>query len=103
MNNAVMNSLYYRQFDRQPEDAGNAGPTLSIDANATGIFNDNTHTYTAAATDAMNYQSLADEAWASGSVDNNCPVFSIRVGCDPFDYGCLYRCLFGSLLSSFSS
>ena len=38
------------------KNAGNAGPTLSIGANATGIFNDNRDTYTAAATDAMNYQ-----------------------------------------------
>jgi hypothetical protein len=38
------------------KNAGNAGPTLSIGANATGIFNDNADTYTAAATDAMNYQ-----------------------------------------------
>ena len=38
------------------KNAGNAGPTLSIGANATGIFNDNTDTYTAAATGAMNYQ-----------------------------------------------
>ena len=28
------------------------------------------------------YLHLADQAWASGSVDNNCPVFSIKEGCD---------------------
>ena len=35
------------------KNTGNAGPTLSIGANATGIFNDNTDTYTAAATDRL--------------------------------------------------
>jgi phosphotransferase system glucose/maltose/N-acetylglucosamine-specific IIC component len=28
------------------------------------------------------YLHLAAQAWASGSVDNNCPVFSIKEGCD---------------------
>jgi hypothetical protein len=35
---------------------GNAGVALSIGADSTDIFKDNTDTYTAAATDAMNYQ-----------------------------------------------
>jgi hypothetical protein len=28
------------------------------------------------------YLNLIDQAWASGSFDNNCPVFSIKEGCD---------------------
>jgi hypothetical protein len=50
------------------EAAGNAGPTLSIGANATGIFTDNTHTYTAAATDAMNYQIVTGSTGTSISI-----------------------------------
>jgi hypothetical protein len=36
--------------------SGNAGPTVSITGSTTGIFNDNTNTYSAATTDAINYQ-----------------------------------------------
>lgn len=30
----------------------------------------------------FSYPHLIDQAWALGSVDNNCPIFSIKVGCD---------------------
>ena len=36
--------------------SGNAGPTVSITGSTTGIFNDNTDTYSAATTDAIDYQ-----------------------------------------------
>ncbi|MGA8083556.1 MAG: hypothetical protein WB988_17015, partial [Candidatus Nitrosopolaris sp.] len=36
--------------------SGNAGPTVSITGSTTGIFIDNTNTYSAATTDAINYQ-----------------------------------------------
>jgi hypothetical protein len=48
--------------------AGNTGVALSIDANTTGIFTDNTHTYTAAATDAMNYQIVTASTGTSISI-----------------------------------
>ncbi|HYV52054.1 MAG TPA: hypothetical protein VE971_02060, partial [Candidatus Eisenbacteria bacterium] len=54
--NVTSNSITGNSTVNLRKNAGNAGPTLSIGANATGIFNDNTDTYTAAATDAMNYQ-----------------------------------------------
>ena len=54
------------------KNAGNAGPTLSIGANAIGIFNDNTNTYTAAATDAMNYQIV------TGSTDTSISISFIE-------------------------
>ncbi|MGB6531624.1 MAG: hypothetical protein WBF33_26255, partial [Candidatus Nitrosopolaris sp.] len=41
---------------------------LSIGANTTGIFTDNTHTYTAAATDAMNYQIVTGSTGTSISI-----------------------------------
>jgi hypothetical protein len=50
------------------KNAGNAGPTLSIGANATGIFNDNADTYSAAATDAMNYQIVTGSTGTSLSI-----------------------------------
>ena len=50
------------------KNAGNAGPTLSIGANATGIFNDNTDTYTSAAADAMNYQIVTGSTGTSISI-----------------------------------
>jgi hypothetical protein len=56
------------QAVNQRKNAGNAGPTLSIGANATGIFTDNTDTYTAAATDAMNYQIVTGSTGTSISI-----------------------------------
>src|SRR5215467_11264704 len=47
---------------------GNTGVALSIGANTTGIFTDNTHTYTAAATDAMNYQIVTGSTGTSISI-----------------------------------
>ena len=47
------------QFDRHPEEEEGA--------NTTGIFDDSTDTYTAAATDAMNYQIV------TGSTGNATP------------------------------
>jgi hypothetical protein len=41
---------------------------MAISANATGIFNDNTDTYTAAATDAMNYQIVTGSTGTSISI-----------------------------------
>ena len=55
-------------YSRPPTRAGNAGPTLSIGVNAIGIFNDNTDTYTAAATDAMNYQIVTGSTGTSISI-----------------------------------
>jgi hypothetical protein len=45
-----------------------AGVALSIDGNTTSIFTDNTHTYTAAATDAMNYQIVTGSTGTSISI-----------------------------------
>jgi hypothetical protein len=50
------------------KNAGNTGVALSIGANATGIFNDNTDTYAAAATDAMNYQIVTGSTGTSISI-----------------------------------
>jgi hypothetical protein len=44
---------------------GNAGPTVSIAGSTTGIFNDNTDTYTAATTDTINYQVVTASAGTS--------------------------------------
>jgi hypothetical protein len=41
--------------------SGNAGPTVSITGSTTGIFNDNTDAYSAATTDAINYQVVRQE------------------------------------------
>jgi hypothetical protein len=41
---------------------------MAISANATGIFNDNTDTYTAASTDAMNYQIVTGSTGTSISI-----------------------------------
>jgi hypothetical protein len=53
--NVTSNSITGNSTVNLRKNTGNAGPALSIGANATGIFNDS-DTYTAAATDAMNYQ-----------------------------------------------
>jgi hypothetical protein len=45
--------------------SGNAGPTVSIIGSTTGIFTDNTDTYSAATTDAMNYQVVTASAGTS--------------------------------------
>jgi hypothetical protein len=67
--NVTSNSITGNSIVSLRKNAGNAGPTVSIGANATGIFNDNTDTYTAAATDAMNYQ----------IVTGSCPRTSISI------------------------
>jgi hypothetical protein len=54
--NVTSNSITGNSTVNLRKNAGNAGPTLLIGANSTGIFNDNSDTYTAAATDVMNYQ-----------------------------------------------
>jgi hypothetical protein len=48
--------------------SGNAGPAVSITGSTTGIFNDNTDTYSAATTDAMNYQVVTASAGTSMKV-----------------------------------
>jgi len=48
------------QFDRHPEEEEGA--------NTTGIFDDSTDTYTAAATDAMNYQIVTGSTGTSISL-----------------------------------
>ena len=60
--------IIYRVHDtvNLRKNAGNAGPTLSI--GASGIFNDNTDTYTAAATDAMSYQIVTGSTGTSISI-----------------------------------
>jgi hypothetical protein len=45
--------------------SGDEGPTVSITGSTTGIFNDNTNTYSAATTDAMNYQVVTASAGTS--------------------------------------
>ena len=66
--NVTANSITGNSTVNLRKNAGNAGPTLSIGANATGIFNDNTDTYTAAATDAMNYQIVTGSTGTSISL-----------------------------------
>jgi len=44
---------------------GDAGPTVSIIGSTTGIFNDNIDTYSAATTDAINYQVVTASAGTS--------------------------------------
>ena len=66
--NITSNSITGNSTINLRKNAGNAGPTLSIGANATGIFNDNTDTYTAAATDAMNYQIVTGSTGTSISI-----------------------------------
>ncbi|MGA8084211.1 MAG: hypothetical protein WB988_20345 [Candidatus Nitrosopolaris sp.] len=61
--NVTSNSITGNSIVSLRKNAGNAGPTVSIGANATGIFNDNTDTYTAAATDAMNYQIVTGSSY----------------------------------------
>jgi hypothetical protein len=66
--NITSNSITGNSTVNLRKNAGNAGPILSIGANATGIFNDNTDTYTAAATDAMNYQIVTGSTGTSISI-----------------------------------
>ena len=66
--NVTSNSITGNSTVNLRKNAGNAGPTLSIGANATGIFNDNTDTYTAATTDAMNYQIVTGSTGTSISI-----------------------------------
>jgi hypothetical protein len=66
--NVTSNSITGNSTVNLRKNAGNAGPTLSIGANATGIFNDNTNTYTAAATDVMNYQIVTGSTGTSISI-----------------------------------
>jgi len=63
--NVTSNSITGNSTVNLRKNAGNAGPALSIGANATGIFNDNTDTYTAAAMDAMNYQIVTGSTTAA--------------------------------------
>jgi len=59
---AKYNTCYkhYLQFVCQAvnlrANSGNAGPTVSITGLTTGIFNNNTNTYSATPTDAINYK-----------------------------------------------
>jgi hypothetical protein len=66
--NVISNSITGNSTVNLRKNAGNAGPTLSIGANATGIFNDSTDTYTAVVTDAMNYQIVTGSAGTSISI-----------------------------------
>ena len=66
--NVSSNSITGNSTVNLRKNAGNADPALSIGANATGIFNDNTHTYTAAATDAVNYQIVTGSTGTSISI-----------------------------------
>ena len=66
--NVISNSITGNSTVKLRKNAGNTGLTLSIGANATGIFNDNTDTYTAAATDAMNYQIVTGSTGTSISI-----------------------------------
>jgi hypothetical protein len=66
--NVTSNSITGNSTVNLRKNAGNAGPTLSIGANATGIFNDNTDTYTVAATVATNYQIVTGSTGTSTSI-----------------------------------
>jgi hypothetical protein len=66
--NVTSNSITGNSTVNLRKNAGNAGPTLSIGANATGIFNDNTDTYTSAPADAMNYQIVTGSTGTSISI-----------------------------------
>ena len=83
--NVTSNSITGNSTVNLRKNAGNAGPTLSIGANATGIFNDNTDTYTAAATDAMNYQIV------TGSTGTSISLSFIEVYGNATPAGCSYR------------
>ena len=54
--NVTSNSITNTMTINLRANAGNTGIALSIGTNTTGISTDNTHTYTAAATDAEDYQ-----------------------------------------------
>ena len=66
--NVTSNSITGNSTVNLRKNAGNAGPTLSMGANTTGIFTDATDTYTAVATDAMNYQLLTGSTGTSISI-----------------------------------
>jgi len=66
--NVTSNSITGNSTVNLRKNAGNAGPSLSIGANSTGIFNDNTDTYTASATDAINYQIVTGSTGTSISI-----------------------------------
>ncbi len=66
--NVTSNSITTSSTITLRANTGNAGPTLSIGVNPSGIFNDNTDTYTAAATDAMNYQIVTGSTGTSISI-----------------------------------
>jgi hypothetical protein len=54
--NVTSNSITNASTINLRANSGNAGPAVSITGSTTGIFNDNTDTYSAATTDAINYQ-----------------------------------------------
>jgi hypothetical protein len=94
--NVTSNSITGNSTVNLRKNAGNAGPTLSIGANATGIFNDS-DTYTAAATDAMNYQIV------TGSTGTSISISFIEIyGTMTYSYSLLmkFTC---DLISAFSS
>jgi hypothetical protein len=64
----VANSITGNSTVNLRANGGNTGNALSIGANTTGIFTDNTHTYTAAATDAINYQIVTGSTGTSISI-----------------------------------
>jgi hypothetical protein len=66
--NVTSNSITGNSTINLRKNAGNTGVALSMGANPTGIFNDNTNTYTAAAIDAMNYQTVTGSTGTSISL-----------------------------------
>jgi len=66
--NVTSNSITNTTTINLRANAGNTGVALSIGANTTGIFTDATDTYTAAATDAMNYQIMTGSTGTSISI-----------------------------------
>ena len=66
--NVTSNSITNTTTINLRANGGNTGIALSIGANTTGIFTDNTHTYAAAATDAMNCQLLTGSTGTSISI-----------------------------------
>ena len=66
--NVTSNSITNTTTINLRANSGNTGVALSIDANTTGIFTDNTHRYTGAATNAMNYQIVTGSTGTSMSI-----------------------------------
>jgi hypothetical protein len=63
--NVTSNSITNASTINLRANGGNAGPAVSITGSTTGIFNDNTDTYSAATTDAINCQVITGSTGTS--------------------------------------